>query len=273
MWRVGDQNGKCTLNSTTNPIGAPSAVTISSYSWMYVWENGQPVEPLPPLPTPTYMTYACQATQCVPIADPSGPFWESDCGGQCTAAPSPMPTTGPPAVVGCADGTCEAFCSSAGVHGCSASWNGNMSMRTPATGKPCGGALGLCSSPSDACAAGWTLCMSNFSVSSVVAFRAGITDAECATGDGRRFVAAMQHANPAWSSIPPNPCPPAPQDTDNGCAADGWGAEPVCCGSNCTVPSCPNDIWMGGTRIHIGTNEGCGGLTSQFVNGVLCCKN
>lgn len=52
-----------------------------------------------------------------------------------------------------------------------------------------------------------------------------------------------------------------------------WGCEPVCCGQACTTPSCPNDIWLGETNIHEGMSSACcDSLTSQGLDGVLCCK-
>ena len=95
--------------------------------------------------------------------------------------------------------------------------------------------------------------------------------AACGGGWGA-FVAGMSHARAAWSALPPRPCPPAPVAEDNGCAAGGWGAEPVCCGAECAVPSCPNSVWVGGTRIHADEGDGCGALLPGSVTGVLCCK-
>ena len=66
--------------------------------------------------------------------------------------------------------------------------------------------------------------------------------------------------------------PPAPVIVDNGCAANGWGAEPVCCGQACALPSCPNSLWMAGTMIHEDEGDGCGALGPGTVDGVLCCK-
>lgn len=274
VWRVGDQTSKCGSNGTDSPIGTPSAVNLTSYSWIYTWPNGLPIAPLEPLPN-SHMSYTCSGSQCVPVPDPSGQYWNADCDDACGNAPIPSPSPGPPAIVGCSDGQCDAFCDT-GVHGCAVTWTGSMSLRTSPTGKPCGTGIGPCESPADACAPGWALCLSNFSAPGLSSngFRDSIDADGCANGDPRRFVAAMSHANPAWSNLPPAPCPPSPQTVDNGCNADGWGAEPVCCGAGCSVPSCPNDLWMGGTRIHIGEGEGCGSIdgSSGFVDGVLCCK-
>lgn len=276
LWRVGDQTTKCGANSTDGPIGTPSSVTVTSHTWLYVWPNGGPVTPLPPLPpfSPPHMSYACSGTACVPVADTSGPYWTADCDSACVPGPVPSPVPGPPHTVGCADGTCDAFCDVATVRGCVAVWSGSLSMRAPVTGKgPCGGVT-PCASPADACAPGWAVCLSNLTVSplSLPSFRNAITADQCGAADPRRFVGGMQHADPAWESLPPQPCPPTPQDTDNGCSSSGWGAEPVCCGVGCLVPSCPNDVWPAATRIHAGEGEGCGSVSSNWVDGVLCCK-
>ena len=77
QWRVGDQHSKCTTNGSDNVIGKPASVTLSAYSWILHWPNGQPTPP----PTP---------------------------------APSPPPP-GPPAEIGCADGTCEGFCANSHI--------------------------------------------------------------------------------------------------------------------------------------------------------------
>jgi hypothetical protein len=284
VWRVGDQAGKCARNDTANPINSPTAVAVVSYAWLYTWPNGNAVAPLPDLPQ-TQMSYTCVDGACVAVPDASGSSWRPDCGGPCAGpSPAPSPSPGPPALVGCSDGFCDAFCAaSATVHGCAATWNssssgGGVSLRAPPTGRPCGNDLTpggtVCAVPADACAPGWALCLSNASVPALspAGFRAGLSAADCAGADPRRFIAAMQHANPAWESLPPKPCPTAPSDEDNGCAADGWGAEPICCGEGCVVPSCPNDLWMGATRIHVGENAGCGSVPGGWVDGVLCCK-
>lgn len=277
LWRIGDQTGKCGANGTDSPIGTPSAVTLTSYAWVYTWPNGQPVQPLPPLQQPQYLSYSCVGGKCVAVYDGSGSSWDADCGGPCKPAPTPAPSPGPPAVVGCADGECDAFCTaSSTVHGCSATWAGSADLRAGATGKPCGGSLGPCATPADACAPGWALCLSNASQPGLdlAGFRAGMSAATCAGGDVRRYAAAMSHAIPAWSNLPPAPCPaaPLPAQGDNGCAADGWGAEPVCCGGGCSLPSCPNSVWVDGTHIHVDMAEGCGAVSTDYVDGVLCCK-
>ncbi len=78
--------------------------------------------------------------------------------------------------------------------------------------------------------------------------------------------------------LPPAPCPPAPVDTDdNGCEADGGGSEPICCGLWWCSSVCPvmSEYCLDGraTRIHIGMSEGCGNVSSQWIDGILCCKD
>ena len=64
----------------------------------------------------------------------------------------------------------------------------------------------------------------------------------------------------------------AQRNDDNGCAGAGWGAEPVCCGAACRVPSCPSEVWPNATRIHVDESAGCGDLLGGTADGVLCCK-
>ena len=277
VWRVGDQTSKCHTTGTASPIGSPSAVRITSYAWLYTWPNGRPVVPLTPLPQ-AHMSYTCRGSQCVALPDASGAHWNADCSGACSS-PAPPPVPGPPAIVGCSSGQCDAFCNSSNtVHGCLAMWDGVVSLRAPPTGRPCGGRLGPCTSPADACAPGWALCLSHANASGsesradVASFLKGMGPQLCREGDPRMFLAAMQHADPAWSALPPSPCPPAPQEGDNGCRPAGWGSEPICCGGACTVPSCGNDLWMDQTRIHIGESEGCGAVSANYASGILCCK-
>ena len=275
VWRVGDVTTKCTAETLNNPIGTPSAVTLSSYVWLYTWPNGETIQPLPPIQT-SYMTYTCSNQQCVAVPNETGLYWNADCNNECgKPQPIPSPSYGPLPIVGCSDKQCDAFCDSTTVHGCIASWNGGVSLRTVPTGIACGNANNqLCNVPADACAPGWSICLNFSSPSTTIdAFRNGMTANQCANDDPRRFVGAMSHAQPAWSNLPPNPCPVAPQNVDNGCPATGWGSEPICCGGNCSVPSCPNDLWMDSTRIHIGMNEGCGNVSSTWVDGILCCKD
>lgn len=178
--------------------------------------------------------------------------------------PPPPP---PPGSSGCADATCDAFCDIDGISGCVASWNSTPSLRSPSTGAACGGSLGVCASPADACAKGWSVCLSN-ATTGLATFRSRMSSAQCAVNSGHtplRFVSAMSHAV--------EPCPPSPVTTDNGCAASGYGAEPICCGSGCVVPSCPNSVWQNATRIHIDEANGCGALNASTISGVLCCRD
>lgn len=309
-----------------NPLNssrATSPVNVTTYAWIYTY------------PGP----YACVNTsgqpQCVDTgSNSSGSSWDGE--GCCTTptphptpppgppspSPAPSPIPGPPTKVGCASGFCYAWCDNDNVHGCAVpGWaSGGVDLRAPATGKPCGGPLGPCtSSLADACAEGWGVCLASVGSdpTAIDRFRSNFSSGECASGGGA-FVAAMSHSNPKFESLPPNPCewmggevhtfsayfiirhtmqaptyvsintspphahffplshhfsgPPAPVETDNGCAADGWGAEPVCCGSNCAVPSCPNSVWEGSTRIHINTGDGCGSFKPGVVDGVMCCR-
>ncbi len=233
-------------NSTGSPTCAAAASNASGSSW----RGGDCCAPPPPAPP-----------------GPAPP----------TPSPTPAPVPGPPAVVGCASGFCFAFCDNPAVHGCAAQMAPGFAadLRAPPAGAPCGGRLGPCaSSLADACAPGWALCLAGAAADpgAIARFRANMSAAECGAEGGVAFVGAMSHGRAAWQGLPPRPCPPAPVDQDNGCAMSGWGAEPVCCGARCQVPSCPNSLWVGGTRIMEDEGSGCGALRQGVVDGVLCCK-
>jgi len=194
-------------------------------------------------------------------------------GFRCVAdAPGPLPPPPPEAPSGCADGSCDAFCDNAAVQGCTATVAASVSMRAPATGKACGGALGPCAAPADACAAGWAPCLSDVATPglSPAGLRAGMSAAECANGDGGKYLAAMSHANAAWAP-PGGTCPTTTSDGDNLCRATGWGTEAICCGSGCVLAGCANDIYLGATLIYDDQAEGCGNVR-DVLTGVLCCK-
>merc|ERR1712118_241523 len=98
------------------------------------------------------------------------------------------------------------------------------------------------------------------------AFRTAINASACASGAKGAFVTAMSSANHA-------PCPTSPPDCDMGCQTAGYGAEPMCCGALCQIPSCANGLWQGQTRIKLGPgSQTCGSILSSWVDGVLCCK-
>jgi formylglycine-generating enzyme required for sulfatase activity len=194
-------------------------------------------------------------------------------GFRCVAdAPGPLPPPPPEAPPGCADGTCDAFCGNAAVQGCSATLKQAASMRAPRTGAPCGGLLGPCAAPADACGPGWAPCLSDFSTPALSAagLRAAISADECANGDGGKYLAAMSHANSAWAP-PGGSCPAGTSDGDNLCRPTGWGTEAICCGSDCVLAGCANDLFVGKTMIYDDQQEGCGNVL-DVMTGVLCCK-
>jgi hypothetical protein len=60
---------------------------------------------------------------------------------------------------------------------------------------------------------------------------------------------------------------------DYPCFDNGWCSEAVCCGGACRdFGACPSGIWPNDTHIAIGTDQGCGMITSRRAGGVLCCK-
>jgi hypothetical protein len=222
------------------PLGRTlSAINMTSYGWVYTWDGTPP----PPLPTPA------------PVA------------------PTPTPT--PPAPTpdsGCADGSCDALCALQNVRGCTASWAGAVAMNASRSGGGIGAALAACGDalpctvPADACADGWSICAAD---GDTAAFAAALSAAECAgaTPSAKAaFVGATSHAGADHECT---------AGRNHGCHGD-WGGEPICCGSGCVTPSCPDSIWPGKTIIHIG--DGPGGVCSAMssggaIKGVLCCRD
>jgi hypothetical protein len=86
----------------------------------------------------------------------------------------------------------------------------------------------------------------------------------------RRYLAAMSHADAAWT--PPATCPLSSSDHDNGCRATGWGSEAVCCGNGCVPAGCKNAVYTNNTLIYDDQAHGCGNVVSSLADGVLCCK-
>ena len=187
----------------------------------------------------------------------------------------PPPRPGPPAVVGCSDGTCDALCALPDVRGCAATWLGAKDLRAAATGRGCG-ASEPCEAPADACGPGWTVCLGHAGGlgPDALAFAKAVTAEECAGAGTGAFLAAMSHAPAAATS-----CPAVPNRTaDNGCAHSGYGSEPLCCGAPCGVPSCSNALWDGATRALFGRSSGrgsCAAVTigARVPQGVLCCRD
>ena len=176
------------------------------------------------------------------------------------------------AAVGCSDGSCDGFCDNPSVAACNATWTGALSLRAPrsAANASCGGTV-PCVAPADACAAGWRLCLGYTSAGdTAAALTAAVSASECASGAAGAFVGAMSSARRA-------PCPATPPSCDMGCETSTYGAEPVCCGTRCQVPSCSGGVWPApGTRIMMGAgvdHRECGDMSGGFVDGVLCCRD
>ena len=174
--------------------------------------------------------------------------------------------------MGCSDGSCEGFCDEATVAACNATWASPLSLRTPRSSgnAPCGGPA-PCASPADACAAGWSPCLGYGTAGgSAAALTSALSAGECAGGAAGAYVAAMSSARRA-------PCPEAPPSCDMGCDTNAYGAEPVCCGARCQVPSCAGGVWPApGTRIMLGAgadHRTCADMAGGFVDGVLCCAD
>lgn len=174
---------------------------------------------------------------------------------------------------GCSDGSCEGFCNTSGVAACATNWTGVLNLRAPrSSAGHCGGEK-PCVAAADACATGWKICLSTGETasghSSAAALTAQVSAAQCAVVNGS-FATAMGSARRF-------PCPLAPPGCDMGCMADGYGAEPVCCGTDCHVPSCSNGVWPApGTLIKMGSgtpHRTCASALGGWFTGVLCCKD
>ncbi len=175
---------------------------------------------------------------------------------------------GDPAVVGCADGTREAFHDLKAfptIAGCIGNWEGTKSLRDAPTGKACGDGLGNCEAPADVCAPGWHIC----SRDGFLRDMQRVTAEQCREKSGAgRFVAAISHCK-TQSGCQYESGDEAVYD----CFNSGWCSEPVCCGEHCGMGACPSGIWEEQTYIAQGTDQGCSAMTSTRAGGILCCKD
>jgi hypothetical protein len=167
--------------------------------------------------------------------------------------------------IGCADDTREAFVDVAtapGIAGCAATWPAAMSLRMPRTGAACGNTLGPCAAPADACGLGWHLCGVSGDISEIQV----VGPSACLGAGTGRFVAAASHdlQNPPpclYASAAQWPC----------VVLSGGGAEPICCGTQCILPQCPDGVWPGQTYSTSQPSNGCGNFNPDSADGVLCC--
>jgi hypothetical protein len=173
--------------------------------------------------------------------------------------------SGPPAVVGCADGRREAFLDTAlypDIAGCLATWNGTVDLRAAPVGVACGDGLVACTTAADACAPGWHPCGA---AGDVAELRSAASGEQCAYAGSGAFVAAMSHCNGSTSGV----CDYVDQPGETaGCAASGWCSEAVCCGSDCHGGICKDGVWPSQTSIF----SGCRSVPASAVGGVLCCR-
>jgi hypothetical protein len=183
---------------------------------------------------------------------------------------------------GCADGSREGFFNEARVAGCFASWNGEKSMRDPATppahhylnkqclNKACGnkfkdGSSVACNVPADACdtCGGWYVCGSR-KPSDITNF---VNADVCGTTSYGRFSAAINHCQQ------PDGCS-LPNYKDYGCTHFGVScSEPLCCGLDCERKGTCTGGFFPKQTAHTPLNQykGCSRLTSADAGGVMCC--
>ena len=161
---------------------------------------------------------------------------------------------------GCSDGQGDGLLL-ADIVACAAAWPGSPSLRAPPTGAPCGNNRGPCAVPADACAAGWHVCGASGQVAELYS---RMPPAEC-DGLTGTFVAAVSHCgNPT--------APPCTYDVPLPCLdALTTCAEPVCCGTGCSLPSCADGVFPGATRK--ADTISCGMALASAVTGVLCCRD
>jgi hypothetical protein len=179
--------------------------------------------------------------------------------------------SGPPSIIGCADGNREGLHDMAtfpGIAACLGTWTGTASLRAPSTGQACGNDLvgsSTCAVPADLCATGWHVCSSTGAVSDL---KNRLTMDQCDNAGGGRYVAAISHCV-AQSGCQYDYSPSA----DYPCFPSGWCSESVCCGLQCRqFGACPSGVWVGDTHIAQGVDQGCAMITSRRAGGVLCCR-
>ncbi len=175
---------------------------------------------------------------------------------------------GDPGIIGCSDGTREAFHDVNAfptIAGCLAFWDGERSLRAPSTGRACGEKT-PCGVPADACAAGWHVCSRDGRLQDL---KGRLTGEQCRKDAGAgRFVAAIFHCR-TQSGCQYD----ADENAVYDCFDSGWCSEPVCCGEDCGTGACPGGLWEKDTHIAQGTDQGCARMTSTRAGGILCCKD
>jgi hypothetical protein len=167
--------------------------------------------------------------------------------------------------IGCSDGEAESANAVPGVVACAGDWNGAIHLRAASSGRACGDDGELCERPADLCSPGWHVCAADGEVADL---RDRVTPEQCEALAAGQYVAASSHTSSTTSGV----CTPAGETTT--CNASGtWGAEPLCCGSDCNYGICDDDMWIDATPLGGGFLEGCAEMTSQQTNGVLCCSD
>ncbi len=168
----------------------------------------------------------------------------------------------------CSDGGRDAYLDAEAwpdVAGCAGTWNGQPSLRDPASDMgPCGNDLEQrCRLPADLCGPGWRLCGVDMNID---VLRAALGGGDgCANAGAGRWVAAASHCHEdgwRWCRT---------QETPS-CYRRGDCSEPICCGFDCVNAGCRSSIFSNATRIPAPASNGCGELPDTNVSGVLCCR-
>jgi hypothetical protein len=194
-------------------------------------------------------------------ADDASPLIDGIGGPDDVAIDTTLPTG-----LGCADGEREAFVDETTyptIAGCAATWSGTVDLAVPvAVGSSCGDDLGPCSHPRLACALGWHPCVNQGDLTELQV----VTGAQCRAAGAGRFVAAASHASQAI------PCAYAMPFTCR-VGAGATGAQPICCGTGCSITGCPDGVWPGETYQSITNGQPCAQFPSTSTDGILCCPS
>jgi hypothetical protein len=127
-------------------------------------------------------------------------------------------------------------------------------MRAAATGVACGNSLAQCTTPANACGAGWHVCATPPYGPTDVSER--LTQAQCLSQPGA-YAIAVGDQN----------CEPCASGAGNGAAC--CGADCVQQNGKCIYPL--STAWFGVIDGHI---NGCSSIESRYSGrGVLCCRD
>ena len=205
----------------------------------------------------------CQGTAYV--CNDGNPCTADSCNGDgtCTFAPDAVGC----ADVGCSDGTREGWVNAANyptVAGCAGTWS-NTNLRAQRTNTICGSGT-ACPVAEDLCGAGWHICMKNGQPSDL---SSRLSASQCDGGPNGAFLVASSRCT-GWSFL--GGCE---YDTPYGCGGGNGCDQAICCGQDCSKPTCDDAVWNNNT-VRFDVNHGCGDISpnnESGVSGILCCRD